>query len=228
VLNIYVGYDERESIAYHTFCNSILTRATKPVFFCPLSLNTLDEYKQQQTDGSNTFIYSRFLVPYLNEYKGWALFADGDMICQKDIAELFKLADPSKAVMVVKHDYKTKFPRKYLGNKNEDYPRKNWSSVILWNCGHPRNRVLTPEYIENQTGAHLHRFAWLPDELIGELPAHWNWLVGEYGRNDMSGILHYTIGTPCFSEYADCKYSDKWHAELAKTTYPMEKAIWTE
>jgi hypothetical protein len=228
LLKIYVGYDKRESIAYHTFCNSILTRATKPVFFCPLSLNTLDAYKQQQTDGSNTFIYSRFLVPYLNEYKGWALFADGDMICQKDIAELFKLADPSKAVMVVKHDYKTKFPRKYLGNKNEDYPRKNWSSVILWNCGHPLNRVLTPEYIQNATGAHLHRFAWLPDELIGELPAHWNWLVGEYGRNDMSGILHYTIGTPCFPEYADCKYSDRWHAELAKTTHPMENAIWTE
>ena len=98
------------------------------------------------------------------------------MICRADIAELWALRDPRTAVQVVKHDYKTKFPRKYLGSKNEDYPRKNWSSLILWNCSSFINRPLTRKRVQEMTNQELHRFSWIPDERIGELPKEWNWL----------------------------------------------------
>lgn len=223
MLKIYVGYDEREAIAYHTFCNSIIRNATQPVSIAPLALNNLKEYTNYHSDGSNSFTYSRFLVPYLENYQGWALFADGDMICRDDIAKLFEYADDTKAAIVVKHNYQTKFPRKYLGNKNENYPRKNWSSVILFNCGHPKNKALTPEFIENATGAELHRFTWLDDDDIGELRPSWNWLAMEMSHNESSKIIHYTIGTPCFPEYADCDHSKEWWDEYERTTNPVTR-----
>lgn len=219
-MKLYVGYDEREAIVYHTFCNSVLTKASKPVSFTPLALNTLN-YRELHTDGSNAFIYSRFLVPHLNNYQGWALFVDGDMICNEDISQLFALIDNTKAVMVVKHDYKTKHPIKYLGNKNDDYPRKNWSSVILWNCGHAKNKVLSPDYIQQAHGSHLHRFAWLDDNDIGELPNEWNWLVLEQPENPKAKLLHYTIGSPCFRDYQYLDHSLEWHDEYFKTIAPL-------
>jgi lipopolysaccharide biosynthesis glycosyltransferase len=179
-ISIVVGFDQREAVAYHVFCQSVLERSSSPVRFIPLSENLLKNYKETHSDGSNQFIYSRFLAPYLSEYKGWAIFADGDMVCQADITDLWNLRDESKAVLVVKHDYKTKAQIKYLGNKNENYPRKNWSSLILWNCEHTANKLLTPDFIQSQTGSFLHRFSWLSDDLIGDLPAEWNWLAIEY------------------------------------------------
>jgi hypothetical protein len=113
---------------------------------------------------------------------------------------------------VVKHDYRTKAAVKYLGNRNEDYPRKNWSSVILWNCSHPANRLLTPSFIQQQPGSFLHRFSWLDDSLIGELPREWNWLAIEYPDNPAACLIHYTLGTPCFRDYADGPMADRWHA----------------
>ena len=144
-LDIYVGYDGKvEPVAYHNFCQSVIEKSSIPVSFTPLALNTLKDYEETHTDGSNAFIYSRFLVPYLNGFKGVALFVDGDMICRTDIAEILENFDNDEAVKVVKHNYKTKHPIKYLGAKNEDYPKKNWSSVMLWNCGHWLNKQLTP------------------------------------------------------------------------------------
>lgn len=211
MIRMVVGFDQRESVAYHTFCQSILEKASKPLSFIPLSLDCLVNYSEQHKDGSNTFIYSRFLTPYLCDFDGWAIFADGDMICMDDIANLWALRDETKAVQVVKHDYKTKASEKYLGNKNENYPRKNWSSIVLWNCGHPAHRVLTPEFIMNKNGAFLHRFSWLDDSLIGELPMEWNWLVTEYPNNTSAKLLHYTLGTPCFKDYWDTDMSVQWH-----------------
>lgn len=209
---IYVGFDQVEAVAYHTFCQSVIERASQPVEFHPLSLNLLKDYRETHKDGSNEFIYSRFLVPHLQGYKGWALFCDGDMVCTKDIAKLWALRDEKYAVMVVKHDYQTKYPIKYLGQRNESYPRKNWSSVILFNCGHPANFYLTPGYVERTKGSVLHRMGWLPDELIGELPVEWNWLAGEYGKPEVRpGIIHYTIGTPCFNEFRDFDLAEYWH-----------------
>ena len=149
IIRIVVGYDKRESVAYHVFTQSVLEKSSAPISFIPLSLNTLKIYKETHADGSNEFIYSRFLTPFLMNFSGWAIFADGDMVCNSDIAELWALRDENKAVQVVKHNYKTKKTVKYLGNKNEDYPRKNWSSLILWNCGHPDNKILTPEFIQD-------------------------------------------------------------------------------
>jgi len=209
-ISLVVGFDQREAVAYHVFCQSIIENASNPINLLPLAENTLQGYKEVHTDGSNKFIYSRFLTPYLMGYKGWAIFADGDMVCQADISELWALRDESKAVMVVKHDYKTKASKKYLGNKNENYPRKNWSSLILWNCAHTENKLLTPEFIQDQPGSYLHRFSWLRDDLIGDLPIEWNWLAIEYPENRNAKLIHYTLGTPCFKDYAEESMSDRW------------------
>ena len=219
---IVVGFDQRESIAYHVFCQSILEKSTHPVSFLPLSENTLKNYKETHTDGSNKFIYSRFLTPYLANFSGWAIFADGDMICQADISELWALKDATKAVQVVQHQYKTKANIKYLGNKNENYPRKNWSSVILWNCAHEKNKILTPQFIENQPGSYLHRFSWLEDNEIGSLPPEWNWLAIEYPENNDAKIIHYTLGTPCFKDYSDTSMSNIWKSTYKRTNEGFE------
>lgn len=153
------------------------------------------------------------------QWKGFAIFIDGDMIVKDDIANLWNLRDYYKAAQVVQHDYKTKHPVKYLGARNDDYPRKNWSSVILWNCGHFANRTLEPEYIGKSNGSHLHRFGWLKDELVGSLPVEWNQLVEEYPDRE-SSLYHYTIGIPAFKDYAECDRSDDWWAEYAAAVAP--------
>ena len=209
-ISIIVGFDQREAIAYHVFCQSVLEKATNPIQFLPLAENTLQGYKEVHKDGSNRFIYSRFLTPYLRDFSGWAIFADGDMVCQADISELWALRDEAKALQVVKHDYKTKASKKYLGNKNENYPKKNWSSVILWNCSHPANKILTPEFIQAKPGSYLHRFSWLSDDLIGDLPMEWNWLAIEYPERDDAKLIHYTLGTPCFKDYANTAMAKQW------------------
>jgi lipopolysaccharide biosynthesis glycosyltransferase len=222
IIRIVVGYDKRESVAYHVFTQSVLEKSSVPVSFIPLSVNTLKIYKETHADGSNEFIYSRFLTPFLMNFSGWAIFADGDMVCNSDIAELWALRDENKAVQVVKHNYKTKKTVKYLGNKNEDYPRKNWSSLILWNCGHPDNKILTPEFIQEKPGSFLHRFSWLDDNHIGELPLEWNWLAIEYPDNPNANIVHYTLGTPCFREYSQDSMADYWHAVYQRVNQGME------
>ena len=220
--NIYIGFDQKEAIAYHAFCQSLIEKSTIPIQITPLALNNLNLYSEKHNDRSNDFVYSRFLTPFLNNYDGWALFADGDMICQSDIRELFDLRDDSKALMVVKHDYRTKQEKKYLGNINENYPRKNWSSVILWNCNHPKHKILSPDFVKNQTGKYLHRFSWLNDEEIGELPKEWNWLAIEYDENPNAKIVHYTLGTPCFNDYRDSSMSNIWHSIYKKLNEGME------
>jgi len=174
MIPIFIGYDSREAIAYHVCSNSIIRKSSEPLAIHPLALPNLQDYRETHTDGSNQFIYSRFLVPHLMNYSGWAIFLDGDMLLRDDIAKLWALRDESKAVVVVKHDYQTRMNEKYLGARNESYPRKNLSSVVFWNCGHAANRSLTPAFIESATGAQLHRFTWLTDDQIGELPKVWN------------------------------------------------------
>ena len=222
MIKIAVGYDERESVALHTFVQSLIEKTSQPFSVTPLILKALPNYDEKHLDGSNAFIYSRFLTPFLFDFSGWAIFADGDMICLADIAELWDLRDDSKAVICVKHDYKTKAREKYLGNSNQDYPRKNWSSLVLWNCAHPANKILTPDFVQKQTGAFLHRFTWLTDDLIGELPLEWNWLVTEYPDNYSANLLHYTLGTPCFADYREGDMSEVWHSVHAKSQGGMD------
>ena len=221
-ITIVVGFDQREAVAYHVFCQSVLEHASRPVQFLPLAINTLRFYTETHTDGSNRFIYSRFLTPYLCNFDGPAIFADGDMVCQEDISQLMDLYDPTKAVQVVQHDYKTKAHIKYLGNKNQNYPRKNWSSVILWNCGHPANKILTPEFIQDKPGSFLHRFSWLTDDQVGALPKEWNWLAIEYEENPEAKIIHYTLGTPCFEDFEKSSMASFWHTHYLKSQEGME------
>jgi len=209
-VKITVGFDQVEAVAYHTFCQSIIDKSSVPVEFLPLAINTLDSYKETHNDGSNKFTYSRFLTPYLNNFEGWAIFADGDMVCLDDIKNLWDLRDDRYAAMVVQHDYLTKSSKKYLGNKNENYPRKNWSSVILWNCGHPSNRILTPSFLQEKPGSFLHRFSWLNDAEIGSLPVEWNWLAIEYPENSNAKLIHYTLGTPCLKDYSNTEMASYW------------------
>lgn len=213
MIRIFIGYDEREPVAFHVCVSSIIRHASQPVSIIPLALNCLPGYDEQHGDGSNDFIYSRFLVPYLCDFKGHAIYIDGDMIVKGDVAELWDKRAGNMGVQVVQHNYRTKQSVKYLGAPNENYPCKNWSSVILWNCEHFPNRYLTPEYVQAASGAHLHRFEWLAPERIGALPIEWNWLVGEYDENHQAKLLHYTLGTPCFDQYAACDHAEEWHLE---------------
>jgi lipopolysaccharide biosynthesis glycosyltransferase len=222
-VKIYIGFDQREAVAYHTFVQSLIENASIPLDITPLAVRNLKGYEEKHEDKSNDFVYSRFLTPFLNDFKGWAIFADGDMICQVDIKELLDLRDDSKALQVVKHDYKTKAYQKYLGNINQDYPRKNWSSVILWNCAHPKHKILTPDFIANQPGKYLHRFSWLEDSEIGELPKEWNWLATEYPNNEQANIIHYTLGTPCFKDYRNTEMSDIWLKKHNRLNDGMEE-----
>jgi lipopolysaccharide biosynthesis glycosyltransferase len=222
---VFVGYDPREAIAFHVCVNSIIRHASQPVAIMPMALNLFQDYEETHTDGSNHFVYSRFLVPHLMGYTDWAIFIDGDMVVRDDIVKLWNLREYDKDVMVVKHDYKTRMKKKYMGAKNEDYPRKNWSSVILWNCSSWPNRKLTPEFVQHSTGAYLHRFSWLEDNRIGELPSEWNWLPDEYGANPGAKLLHYTLGTPCFHEFADTPQSEEWHRERIFTEYCQQRKL---
>ena len=210
-IKLAIGFDKREAVVFHTFVQSILTTATQPIQIMPLALQTISGYSETHSDSSNAFVYSRFLTPYLMGFNGFAIFLDGDMICNRDIAELWNLRDPAKAVQVAHHDYKTKQTTKYFGNKNENYPRKNWSSVIIWNCSHHKNRILNPEFVEKQSGKFLHRFEWLEDGEIGSIPLEWNWLDIEYDVNQNAKLIHYTLGAPCFRQYRSSPMSKYWH-----------------
>lgn len=216
---VFIGYDPREAVAYHTCVQSIIETARNPaqLEFIPVT--------GPRRDGSNDFIYARFLVPYLCGYSGRALFLDGDMIARRPVEELFEAAPLNVGASVVKRpDYATNYPTKYLGNPNENYPRKNWSSVILWNCGFFPNRKLTPEFVESATGSYLHRFEWLSDQQIGALPEEWNRLVLEEPTSETDALWHYTIGTPCFAEYADCDRAREWYDTYGRAIAPLEQA----
>lgn len=222
-LDVFVGYDTDEIVAYHALCQSIVEHSSAPVRFTPIALSTLrtifkrERLSQQSTD----FAFSRFLTPYLSGYAGWSLFMDCDMLVRADIAELFALADDRYAVMVCKHDYAPSTDVKFLGRTQTRYEKKNWSSVMLFN--NARCRALTPDYVATASGLELHQFKWLEsDEAIGELPLSWNWLVGEYPYLAEAKNAHFTLGGPYFEAYADCDYADEWRAVLARTTSVRE------
>lgn len=219
-LDIYIGFDSKEIVAYHVLCQSILARSSQPVRFTPINLhNIAGVFSRERNQLQSTeFSFSRFLVPCLSGYRGWSLFMDCDMLLRADIAQLFALANDDYAVMVCKHDYIPKDDVKFLGQVQTKYEKKNWSSVVLFN--NARCKALTPDYVNKATGLELHQFKWLPDErLIGELPLVWNWLVGEYDYNPDAKIVHFTRGGPYFADYRNCDYADEWAAALKDTTY---------
>jgi len=220
-MKVFVGYDTREDIAYQVCKHSIVSKQPE-ADVRPLKQQELRDagWYTRPVDklASTEFTFTRFLVPELANFEGWALFMDCDMILTTDIKELFDQADDKYAVMCVKHDYKVKEGTKMDGQKQTVYPRKNWSSVMLFNCGHPSNRALTQELVNNPeiNGAYLHRFSWLNDGEIGELDHTWNYLVGVYNDLDKPKLIHYTEGGPWFEqeEYRFCKFHREWKNEL--------------
>lgn len=222
MIRLFAGYDAREAAGYHVFAQSVLERCVLPP---PIhAVGALNQARadlaELRGDGSNDFTYARFSIPERCGFEDWALFVDAsDMLLRADLAQLFALADPAFAVQVVQHDYRTRHPVKYVGTPlecaNPDYPRKNWSSVMLLNCGHPAHRRAR-DRLRGRDGAFLHRLGWLRDDEIGALPPEWNWLADEYGENDAAKLLHWTAGIPGFRHYEDAPHAAEWHAAFAR------------
>ena len=212
-LNIYIGFDESEIVSYHTLSQSIIKNASRPVRISPMCSKHFKAFFNRPRDEkqSNDFSFTRFLVPYLNGFKGHAIFMDCDMMLRTDIFEVLNEVNPEDAVSVVKHDYIPSGSVKYLNNTQYAYPRKNWSSFVVWNCAHNKNLKLTPDFVETASGLELHRFTWLEDDEIGELGVGWNWLVGDYvdPPSDVKNV-HWTVGGPYFKEYSNVDFSAEW------------------
>lgn len=234
IIRVFIGYDPREDAAYKVTKHSIEARSSAPVFITPLRepllrhsgmyrrpystvTRTTGAVQRYDTiDGkpfSTDFSFTRFLVPSLQQWEGWAIFVDCDFLFQTDIAALWAMRDPTMALHVVRHDYRPKEGVKMDDQIQAHYSRKNWSSLILWNCAHPANRRLTPDVVNGQTGGWLHGFSWLRDDEIATLPESWNWLEGHSSPEIKPDAIHYTRGGPWFNTYKDCAYAAEWLAE---------------
>jgi len=219
MLTVYIGWDSREPIAADVCRHSILEHSSIPVNIVMLKQDELRDRELYWRDvdklASTEFTFTRFLVPELNDFEGTAIFMDSDMVLTTDIAELIEDVDPKKAVSCVQHDYTPPEGVKMDGQQQLAYPRKNWSSMVVWNCAHPDNKKVTKQLVNDPeiTGAYLHRFSWLADKDIGLLGPQWNWLVGWYveGRDGSPSLLHYTEGGPWFPNHTNCQYADIWN-----------------
>lgn len=211
MLKLFAGYDPRESVGFHVFCDSVLEHASAPVSIVALDSKGLPV-------GTNAFTFSRFLVPYLCGFEGHAIFMDGsDMLMRGDIAELDALFDDRYAVQVVKHpNYQTRHPRKYVGTTmetvNRDYAKKNHASVCIFNCGHPYWAQLNPQTLQRMAGLSMLQFGGLRPEEIGSLPDEWNRLVDEGHPVEGARVLHWTAGIPAWPAYANAPGADLWRA----------------
>jgi lipopolysaccharide biosynthesis glycosyltransferase len=185
MMRVFIGADPRQQISLSVASASFMLGASKPLSVTPVSADTFGVKRQ----GLTPFTWARFLVPYLCDFKGWALFVDADVLCVADPAELFALADESKAVMAV--------------NTKPEFER---AAVMLFNCAHPDNQVLTPDYIETANG--LHQLRWTQN--IGWLDKRWNHLVGYDEKRKDPAIIHYTMGIPCWPETSDCEHAELW------------------
>ena len=211
MINIFIGYDRNEQIAYHVLSQSILRNATRPIRITPLyQPNIKYEFSRERSKIESTeFSFSRFIVPKLMDYLGWALFMDCDMLMKTDISKIWALRDDRYAVQVCKHDYTPKTDKKFLGQVQTKYQKKNWSSFMLMNCD--KCTSLTPDYVNTASGLQLHQFKWLEDEnLIGDLPLEWNWLADEYEYKKDVKNVHYTEGGPWFHDTNNCDYHSEW------------------
>lgn len=224
MLNVCIGFDQNESVAYHVLCHSILRRASGPVSFSPIYLGNLRAAYTRPRDPhqSTDFTFARFLTPWLTNFRGISIFMDCDMLCRGDVYELANYAwrDPYQDVLVVKHQYTPKTGTKFLNQKQTEYPKKNWSSVMVFNGFRTPVHRLTPDYVNQATGMALHQFHWAT--AVGELPPEWNHLVGEYAPNPLAKLAHFTLGGPYFDDYRDCEFADEWRAELASMTHASQ------
>lgn len=220
MLKIYVGYDTREDIAYQVCRHSILRHSTGGIEIYPLkqaSLRELGLYNRGKDNATTEFSLTRFLTPYLAAYDGWSIFVDCDFLFTTDVMKVLEHADPSKALCVVQHDYTPANAVKMDGQHQTSYPRKNWSSFILFNGSHPDVKALTPEVVNRESPAFLHRFSWVRNDAeIGALPLVWNFLEGEYPKpSALPAAIHYTNGGPWFENWQNVDFAEEWNAERA-------------
>jgi hypothetical protein len=214
VVRIFIGFDSGQTVAYHVLAHSLLARSSLPLAITPIALRHLGGVFERERHPlqSTEFSFSRFLAPHLCGYEGWSLYLDCDMLVRRDIAELWALRDSRFAVQVVQHDYETRAQRKLLDQPQSSYPKKNWSSLMLFN--NERCRALTPEFVNTASGLELHQFAWLDSaQEIGALPDTWNHLVGEKPPRPDAALVHFTLGLPYLDDYKSCEFSDEWKAE---------------
>lgn len=213
MIKVFIGFDSREKIAYDVCKYSIQTR-NKDIQIIPLIQSELRSsgvyLRPEDKLASTEFSITRFLVPYLSDYKGISIFMDCDFLVLEDIKKLIDEIDLSKAISVVKHDYKPTESTKMDGKLQHHYPRKNWSSLMVFNCDHPSNKKLTKELVNNETPQYLHRLSWLDDSEIGEINHTWNYLVGWYNDIKNPKAIHFTEGGPWFKQYIDCDFSKEW------------------
>lgn len=217
-LQIFVGWDAMETVAYHVLEHSIITRASRPVSITPVARRHLRGWYDRERGplDSTDFSNSRWAVPYLHDYEqDYVLWMDPDMLCLTDIRDILipVAKDPHRAVWVVKHDYVPRHSTKMEGAVQTKYPRKNWSSFMVMDPA--KCQALSRDYIHTAPGLDLHGFAWLPDEEIGELPNVWNHLVDEENqcRSEDALVLHYTGGGPWLAGCEDVPLADQWRQE---------------
>lgn len=228
MIRLFVGYDQREEVGSHVFTSSLLEHCSQPVAVTHLHKPVLEaEFGRNFAEGSNAFTVSRFLVPALCDFKGRAIFVDGaDMLMNGDLADLLDSADTLKPISVVKHNYKTRFPRKYLGtameSENRDYERKQWASVMVFNCWHQVWKRLTPDVVGRMPIIDLLQLKFLPDADIASIPVKWNWLADEFGENENAKLLHFTAGVPGFPKHADSAHAQDWFRQLKRVNYATE------
>jgi len=220
VPKIFVGYDSREDVAWQVCRHSLLRHATGPIEVIPLKQPTLRELglytRPEDPTASTEFSLTRFLSPYLADSEGWCIFVDCDFVFTRDITELLRSLDETKAVYVVQHAYEPHHKVKMDGKVQTTYPRKNWSSFMAFNGRHPSVKALRPDAVNGAAPAFLHRFEWIADDRdIGSLDLEWNFLVGEYATlRQTPAAIHYTNGGPWFDQWRDVDYADVWLHEL--------------
>ena len=217
-LKIFVGYDSREDIAWQVCRHSLLRHARRPIEVHAIRQKNLRERgfytRPLDTKASTEFSLTRFLTPYLAATDGWSVFVDCDTLFTTDVTDLLMELDNDRAVYVVKHEYTPQNTIKMDGKIQHIYPRKNWSSFILFNGSHPSVRALTPEMVNTRSPIDLHRFAWTSDESIGALSSDWNFLVGDYkAPAKIPKMIHYTNGGPWFDDWQNVDFADLWLAE---------------
>ena len=223
-MKVFIGYDPREESAYQVCRESLARQSSILLGIHPIKQSEMREknlyWREKDHLSSTEFSFTRFLVPYLTGYTGWAIFMDCDFLWRGDIAEIEQYMDPAYAACVVKHNYEPKETTKMDGQMQTQYPRKNWSSFVLWNCGHSETRNLSLRMVNEQSGLYLHRFNFISDEFIGELPIKFNYLEGWYTKDDEPNPLgvHFTRGGPWFKDYVDVEYGNEW-VEMYKKVY---------
>ena len=216
-VKVFVGYDSREDIAWQVCRHSLLRHSDASVIVAPLrqpALRELSLYERPVDVGASTeFSLTRFLTPFLAaQPQGWVIFCDCDFLFTTDIRNVLDGLDETKAVYCVQHQYVPSHQVKMDGKRQATYPRKNWSSFMIFNCGHPDVRRLTPAVVNSASPAYLHRFEWVRDDnAIGALDLDWNFLEGEYPMPRATPrVIHYTNGGPWFEQWQSCDFADLW------------------